>query len=430
MEAGFWLRPIACAVFVGVLFVSAASTTLAGNHRTQNFIVQAPSPQLAVAVGNAAEKFRSDLAMYWTGSELPAWPRPCPIRVVAGPNLAAQGVTTYNPRPVSDFQMEVVGTPERILDSVLPHEVTHTVLATYFGRPLPRWADEGICTTVEHASERNKHEAKLREFLGSRRGIAMNQLFLLTEYPSDVLPMYAQGYSVCRFLIDQQGPRTFIKFLKDYMHRPSWTANVRKHYGYESLRELQDNWLGWVKSGSGDVSQFAKLKTRGEATIALANAQAPATASLAVANAASPATATLANAAPATATLALNTATSGDWRPNDAGSARLANAAVPMPQKPAPQELSPPPESALAAAGQGQGWYLRLRQQQAEQESQGDITRATQDIARSAVHEPIMPPSVRDSGTYSAAQPQPEQQWSRSGIPAGGVYDGRASRWR
>ncbi len=33
--------------------------------------------------------------------------------------------------------MEVIGTPERILDSVLPHEVTHTILATYFGRPLP-----------------------------------------------------------------------------------------------------------------------------------------------------------------------------------------------------------------------------------------------------------------------------------------------------
>ena len=49
--------------------------------------------------------------------------------------------------------MRVIGTPERILDSVLPHEVTHTVMATHFGQPLPRWADVGICTTVEHAAE-------------------------------------------------------------------------------------------------------------------------------------------------------------------------------------------------------------------------------------------------------------------------------------
>ena len=103
---------------------------------------------------------------------------------------------------------------------------------------LPRWADEGICTTVEHDSERSKHEVKLREFLRSRRGIPMNQLFLLTEYPSDVLPMYAQGYSVCQFLIAQKGPQEFIRFLQDYIQHPSWTANVRKHYEYESLAEL------------------------------------------------------------------------------------------------------------------------------------------------------------------------------------------------
>ena len=251
MEAGSWLRFIALAVSASVSFFSGASPLAAGNHRTQNFIVQAPSQQLAVAVGNAAEKFRNDLAMYWLGSQLPAWPQPCPIRVIAGPNLAAQGVTTYNPRPVSDFQMEVVGTPERILDSVLPHEVTHTVLATYFGRPLPRWADEGICTTVEHESERNKHEAKLREFLGTRRGIAMNQLFLMTEYPSDVLPMYAQGYSVCRFLIAQQGPRTFIQFLKSYMQRPLGPRT------FASITAMNRCWnfkiTGWLGSNRAAV---------------------------------------------------------------------------------------------------------------------------------------------------------------------------------
>ena len=270
MDALFtvWLR-YACTLriwSVMTLFVFCVSSSNAANFRTQNFIIQAPTPGLAKSVGEAAEKYRDDLARYWTGQVLPPWPQPCPVRVVAGANLAAQGVTTYNPAPVRDFQMEVIGTPERILDSVLPHEVTHTVLATYFGRPLPRWADEGICTTVEHVSERNKHEAKLREFLSSRRGIAMNQLFLLTEYPQDVLPMYAQGYSVCRFLIEQQGPTTFISFLKDYMQRPSWTANIHKHYGYDSLAELQQYWLSWVEAGSGPVERFVKADIRPQDT--------------------------------------------------------------------------------------------------------------------------------------------------------------------
>ncbi|MGV3483466.1 MAG: hypothetical protein ACO1RT_03500 [Planctomycetaceae bacterium] len=241
--------------------VGVCSASQAADFRTQNFIVMAPTPALAQAVGQAAEGFRHDLAEHWLGRTLPPWPTPCPIRVIAG-DLPAQGVTQYNRSPVRDFQMEVVGTPERILDSVLPHEVTHTILATHFGRPLPRWADEGICTTVEHASERQKHEEKLREFLRSRRGIAMNKLFLLTEYPSDVLPMYAQGYSVCQFLIAQQGAQQFVTFLGDYMQRPSWTENVRKHYGYESLAELQEQWLAWVSAGNGPVDRFAKVNVR------------------------------------------------------------------------------------------------------------------------------------------------------------------------
>ena len=239
-------------------FIGQITFCQAGSVRTANFIVEAPSQAFATEVAKFAEQYRKELATYWLGTSLPTWPNPCPIRVIVGPNLPAQGVTTYDPIPARDFQMEVVGSKARILDSVLPHEITHTVLATYFGRPLPRWADEGICTTVEHQSERQKHERKLIEFLRSHRGIAMNQLFLMKDYPADVLPMYAQGYSVCQFLIAQRGPRAFIQFLGDYLHHPSWTTNIKRHYGYDSLQEFQDFWIAWVASGSGPTNQFAK----------------------------------------------------------------------------------------------------------------------------------------------------------------------------
>jgi len=376
MEAGSILRRAALALTLLGLMVGSAAIAKAGDHRTQNFIVHAPDDQLAAAVAEAAEKYRHDLAIYWLGQALPPWQSPCPIRVIAGPRLAAQGVTTYNPRPVRDFQMEVVGTPERILDSVLPHEVTHTILATHFGRPLPRWADEGICTTVEHSAERNKHELKLREFLATRRGIAMNQLFLLTEYPADMLPMYAQGYSVCRFLIDQKGPRAFIAFLHDYMRHPSWTANIKKHYQYDSLKELQEYWLAWVSDGSRDVEKFAKV-TRPAA-------------------------------------------------PAQNGSVMLATAEIPTPAPdPTPLQLAGPsgapvsqrtigpdsiaPKSMAASAtrlasNDSQGWYQRKKQQAAAKQSPDGATAVGS----------VMPPSVRQSGPYQSAHPQPIQGISRS----------------
>ena len=344
------LVSLICGLISGCFLFGA--TAQAAGFRTQNFLVQAPTAALAKAVGESAERYRSELASYWLGKTLPPWPTPCPIRVVAGPTLAAQGVTTYNRAPVRDFQMEVVGTPERILDSVLPHEVTHTVLATHFGRPLPRWADEGICTTVEHESERNKHEAKLREFLSTRRGIAMNQLFLLTEYPNDVLPMYAQGYSVCQFLIAQKDAKTFIGFLQDYMKRPSWTENIRKHYGYESLGELQQYWLAWVAQGSGPVGKFAKVQP---AKVQPAKVQ------------------------------------------QVAGIERIP-APTPSPvSRPEPLALNEPASGTALAVISGDGWYQRQMKEPSNLRAAPAIT-------------PIMPPSVRQSGPYSAAQPQPEMR--------------------
>jgi hypothetical protein len=258
----------ALAVLGLVVLLGDREQASAQNARSTNFLVHAPTQALAEAVAKNAEKFRDDLAVYWLGRRLPPWPTPCPIEVSAGPHLAAQGATTYTRSPVGNFQMKVIGSEERILDSVLPHEVTHTVMATHFGRPLPRWADEGICTTVEHSAERGKHETMLRNYLSNRRGIPMNDLFLLTEYPSDMLPMYAQGYSVCRFLIKQSGPRQFISFLEDYMQSQSWTANVRRHYGYDSLKQLQDRWLAWVAEGSGPVETFVSSRTRAAGSLA------------------------------------------------------------------------------------------------------------------------------------------------------------------
>lgn len=387
------VRHLCChvAAISSILLLAAASE--AASFRTQNFIIQAPTPDLAKAVGDAAEKYRNDLAVYWLGQPLRPWPAPCPVRVIAGPQLAAQGVTTYNPAPVRDFQMEVVGTPERILDSVLPHEVTHTVLATYFGRPLPRWADEGICTTVEHDSERNKHEAKLREFLRSRRGIPMNQLFLLTEYPSDVLPMYAQGYSVCQFLIGQKGPREFIDFLQDYIEHPSWTKNVQKHYEYESLAELQRYWVEWVSAGSGPVAKFAKVQPPNDslANTSLADNRRIAKPDHQIAQA----SATEIIQAPDPTALAAS---------DFAAANQLAG----------PEASNHGSRPKTAPSTHVVGWYQRQK---------SDSESAESNTAAAAVR-PLVPPSVRQSGRYQSAQPQDEGGISKSGTPIGRISGG------
>jgi hypothetical protein len=238
-----------------LVFVAAASLGAGRPYtsvRSQNFIVSAPTPQLAQEICQAAEQFRRDLAIEWIGRELGPWQGPCPIQADVAPGLGAGGATSFvfqNNTP-GQWTMKIQGSRERILDSVLPHEITHTIFATHFGRPLPRWADEGACTTVEHESEKAKQDKFLIQFLKSDRGIPFNQMFKMKEYPPDILPLYSQGYSLARFFIQQGGKPKFVEYVGEGMRSNNWTATTKKFYGFNSLSDLQLTWVEWVKQGS------------------------------------------------------------------------------------------------------------------------------------------------------------------------------------
>jgi len=260
-------------------FLCLSQIASAASHRTENFIVTAATKELASTIAHTAERYRKQLAVEWLGHELPRWSQPCPIKATKiGPRFGAGGATSFlfethgqqfarpasyrsgqrgdglfQARPVGrpyGWEMSVEGSRERVLDSVLPHEVTHTIFATHFGRPLPRWADEGASTTVEHVSEKAKQHRMLYQFLKSDRGIAFNRMFAMNEYPADILPLYSQGFSLARFLIAQGGKRKFVKYLEDGLNSNNWTASTKSHYGFKSLSELQVTWNDWVREGS------------------------------------------------------------------------------------------------------------------------------------------------------------------------------------
>jgi hypothetical protein len=237
---------------VSAAFMAAALVSLGASHRTANFIVRAHRPETAKEVGQAAEKYRHDLAIEWLGKEMPNWFQPCPITVEEGPQLGAGGATSFifDHGDVFGWQMSIQGSRERILDSVLPHEVTHTIFASYFRRPLPRWADEGASSTVEHDSERRKQQRMLIQFLQTRRGISFNNMFAMKQYPKDILPLYAQGHSLATFLVAQGGKRKFLRYVKDGLDTDDWRTATQSHYRFESLGRLQTVWLDWVRRGS------------------------------------------------------------------------------------------------------------------------------------------------------------------------------------
>jgi hypothetical protein len=244
-----------------LLILAAAIGSVAAGYRTRNFVVTAPTPQIAQQVGDAAEHYRRELAVEWLGCELPAWYAPCPIQVKVG-QIGAGGATTFNFAPdqkgvmqVYGWDMKIQGSLERILDSVLPHEVSHTIFACYFRRPLPRWADEGAATLAEADCEKTRQVMTVKQVLNTRRRIPLRKLVEIKEYPADmqdVLTLYAEGYSVAELLVQQGGKSRYLKFLQD-AHLKGWDSAVTAHYGYRGIDDLEKRWKEWVVAGSPDL---------------------------------------------------------------------------------------------------------------------------------------------------------------------------------
>jgi hypothetical protein len=235
-----------------VLLAAVLLVAMGARQRTDNFIIETPDPAFSQQVAQAAEKFRHDLAIEWVGKPMPNWYQPCVMTVQVGPHLGAGGATTFvfDHGEVFGWRMSIQGSAERVLDSVLPHEITHMVFASHFRQPLPRWADEGGATSVEHASEKNKYRQMLGQFLHTGHGIAFDKMFAMTEYPSDMMPLYAEGYSLAEYLIQSGGRRKYVEFLGDGLKDDDWTGAVQRHYGPKDLGTLQSTWLAWVNQGS------------------------------------------------------------------------------------------------------------------------------------------------------------------------------------
>jgi hypothetical protein len=225
------------------LLILASFASLGAEVRTTNFIVHAADPQVCQAIAQWAEYYRREKAIVWLGQEMPTWPQPCPLFVqisMQGPS----GATSFNfgQGRVLGMKMEIQGPLERLLYSVLPHEITHTVFAHHFRQPVPRWADEGGSVLSEDEKERVRHDELVRNILNQRQQIPLRTLFGLTQYPPQVMCLYAQGFSMSDYLVKRRDRQTFLAFVGAGMHS-GWDNAVRSYYGHNTVEELEGAWL-------------------------------------------------------------------------------------------------------------------------------------------------------------------------------------------
>jgi hypothetical protein len=240
--------------------VAMTATGRAATVRTTNFIIETARQDDAEEFARLAEYYRKQKALDWLGKEMPPWREPCRVRITVT-NSGAGGATTFDFNGREVFQeMQIEGARERLKNSVLPHEVTHTVFAHHFRQPVPRWADEGGSVYSEDDVERNRHDKLVVQVLNSGRGIQLKALFRMKEYPRDVMTLYAQGYSVSRYLVEKSDRPTFLNFVAAGMQK-GWDSAANEFYGFRNVDEMEAAWIKHLKAvAGGEVEETASAR--------------------------------------------------------------------------------------------------------------------------------------------------------------------------
>jgi hypothetical protein len=268
-----------------VLLAASVLTSMGAQYRTQNFDVQAPTKEVAKQVGDWAEYYRKAKAMEWLGHEMPTWQKPCPL-IVTVTSEGPSGATSFVFHPsggVLDMKMEIKGPLDRLLASVLPHEITHTVFAHYFRHALPRWADEGGSVLSEDDVERERHDKIVRGILNRNQNFRLRQLFTLADYPQGgdkVMCLYAQGFSVSHYLVYISNRQTFLRFV-DIGQREGWDKACQTCFSMRNVEDLEEAWLKHLRDTKGmSITELTKNKEKGQPVATAAKGAGPGTGTL------------------------------------------------------------------------------------------------------------------------------------------------------
>ncbi len=202
-----------------------------------------------------AERTRAVQQRKWFGSVGTNWEPKCgicwypsgedyseatgvPSRVNGHTNMSLDGE-----RVISRW-VHLHGGRDILLPGVLPHEVTHAVLAGRFGpQRVPRWADEGMAILAETRPRVELHLRQLPRCREEQQLFAMLKLVQMRDYPEprEMCAFHAQSVSLVEFLSHEKGTKTFADFVRDG-ERHGYEESLKRHYDWD-FAELDRRWL-------------------------------------------------------------------------------------------------------------------------------------------------------------------------------------------
>jgi tetratricopeptide (TPR) repeat protein len=227
------------------------------------------SREFVEKVARTAEKTRGDMFRKWFKHDGIRWDEKCELRLhaTADDYSKATGAPLDSPGHASiTWAEDKSGVVSRridmhcdqnaLLETLLPRETTHVVLAGMFGAsPLPRWADVGMAVLTESSSRVGEHRRNLASCYKDGSLFGVRDLLQMADYPEKqrIRAFYAQSVALVEFLTSRHGPAVFAEFVRDG-GREGFELALRRHYQW-NLSDLETHWAQHVLSESARLAR-------------------------------------------------------------------------------------------------------------------------------------------------------------------------------
>jgi hypothetical protein len=82
----------------------------------------------------------------------------------------------------------------------------------------------------------------------------------MQDYPRDVMVLWAEGFSVTRFLVGRKDRKTFLAFVRQGM-KDGWDKAAEAHYGFADVEALENAWLADLRKRRDTEEPTAARRT-------------------------------------------------------------------------------------------------------------------------------------------------------------------------
>ncbi len=146
---------------------------------------------------------------------------------------------------IAQREIHTFQTANAVLDSILPHELTHVVFTEAVGgrARVPRWLSEGVAVLEEPPFKTRYYENLVRTRVKAGGHIPLSKLFAMTDYPNEeaIRLFYGESHSVVKFLIARYGRPALVRYCQQLGGKEAKTA-LQDVFGYREPADLEAVW--------------------------------------------------------------------------------------------------------------------------------------------------------------------------------------------